>query len=316
MRQQSESTTYDLQAWGVSIFDRPLDSLWCSGDETLEDGIFHFTSDSAAVDIRLDGIDRLTSGGSVLVCFGGAVTSRAGVKSPFFSGLNIAQKLNLPLLAVADPSLDLSNELLLGWYAGHSGIVDLPLKLARLLDAFIARTGAKLILFGGSGGGFSAISVLHAMASDNASAVVWNPQTSIGKYVPEAVERYLVTAFPDLKSESLAERLGEAGIVHDLVPLSRQVARPVLYMQNRSDWHVRWHAKLFAAPIAAQHVGDSVYATSTPVVFWFGDWGEGHAPAPESAILLALGRVADGTSALDTAKELSLAHPSAEDFIL
>ncbi|WEI19351.1 hypothetical protein PY247_04980 [Acinetobacter proteolyticus] len=60
--------------------------------------------------------------------------------------------MNLPLISISDPSLSLSNDLTLAWYAGNHLERNLPEKISVLLDQIFEKLQIKPILIGGSGG--------------------------------------------------------------------------------------------------------------------------------------------------------------------
>lgn len=293
---KEEGPHYDLQQWKQPVFDYAAGDDWPAQGQ-LRDGIHRFFFEEGGIDIRVDGIDRVQRDGVVLVCFGGAVPQRIGKSAPFFSGVGIAGKLGMPVLAIADPSLALSSSLALGWYSGNEKCVDLPRRIAELLDAFAALYKSRLVIFGGSGGGFATIAVLSYLRA-RSTAAVWNPQTSIGRYDVGAVKNYLDVAFPVSHKQltiSIQDRLNSIGIIHDLVDDCGIQRHSLLYLQNRSDkFHVEQHARPFAAARGALRVSDTVFVGDDDLVFWFGNWGNGHAVPPSPMILAILDGLASG----------------------
>jgi len=288
---------YDLQQWKQSVFDYPSDGEWPE-KELLRNGIHRFAIGAEnTLDIRLDGIERLRDNGVVLVCFGGAIPKRSTKSAPFFSGIGVAGKLGVPVLSVSDPSLGLSQSLALGWYAGYKGFSDLPKRVAALLDAFADRYQSSFVIFGGSGGGFATIAVLGWLET-RSTAVVWNPQISIGRYSITEVTKYLDIAFPLAErsvAATLESRLQSAGIMHDLVFDRGPYTHPLLYLQNISDrHHVEQHARPYALSFQAKRISKTVFAGEGELAFWFGDWGRGHAVPPSSMILSILDDLISG----------------------
>lgn len=134
------SVLYDLEQWKAPLHIHDTIRGWSSVAEPVN-GVHRFPSGSGYIDIRADGMAHLKESGSVLVCFGGAVTARTRKTAPFFTGLGVAAKAGLPVLAVSDPSLALSNSLALAWYAGNKGMPELPKDIAQVLDSFSKRFG-------------------------------------------------------------------------------------------------------------------------------------------------------------------------------
>lgn len=316
---KKEVPLYDLQQWKQPVFDHATGDDWPAQGQ-LRDGIHRFFFEGGErVDIRVDGINRFKPNGAVLVGFGGSVPKRIGKSAPFFSGIGMAGRLGVPVLAIADSSLTLSSSLALGWYAGNEKCVDLPKRIAGLLDAFAVHFQSRFVIFGGSGGGFATISVLSFLTA-RATAVVWNPQTSIGRYDAAAVIKYLDTAFPlpdDQSTPTIPIRLQTSGILHDLVLDHGPQRHPLLYLQNRSDkFHVDQHARPYALARRACRVSGSVFVGDDDLAFWFGNWGVGHAVPPGSMILLILHGLALGKDPRMLALQLEKDEPNDTPFEL
>ena len=308
-----EPSCIDLAAWTRPVYSERDEDLSKPG--ALRDGIHRLREGGGEpLDVLLEGFGPQACGQPVLVCFNAAVASRAHTKAPYFSGLRIARRLRLPLVAISDPALAMDPELGLAWYAGHATERALGRRIAGLLDRIGRRNGSRLLLFGGSGGGFAALSVLGEMRAE-AAAVVWNPQTSISRYYGSAVRAYLRAAFgddgpasPDAGSPArqLAAHLQQAGIVHDLARTRARQAHPVLYLQNRSDQHhVSQHAQPYAKLHGYRRVSRSVYsAEGGRLCFWLGNWGRGHVPPPPEMVLAVLGALSRGTAVEELALQL------------
>ncbi|GHC50488.1 hypothetical protein GCM10010096_23060 [Alcaligenes pakistanensis] len=304
---------YDLRRWSNRpVFERSFESPWSGHD--VADGLYHFMDEGCYVDFLLGGMENLEAGSAVLVCFSGALTSRDGTSAPFFSGVEMAKRLDIPVISVSDPTLGRSHELFLGWYAGHESFTDLPNRIAILLDSFVERTSARLVLMGGSGGGFASLLILSLLQTQLASAFVWNPQTSLARYSPGPVKRFLDVAFPALSDvNDLKTALQVSGVPYSLDACAPTLVgkRHILYLQNRSDWHVKSHASPFLAKFGkGVQVSTEVFSFSTHLAYWEGDWGEGHLAPPKDIIASGLAAVIAGreplTVALELEKELSL----------
>ena len=99
-----------------------------------------------------------------------------------------------PVLAFADPTLDLSGTLRLGWYLGTAEI-DLATVMADIVLGVMAGCDCEhVFLQGGSGGGFAAIATaIHVPGS---VAIAFNPQTDVRRYSPTFVKACLAAVFP------------------------------------------------------------------------------------------------------------------------
>lgn len=177
-----------------------------------------------------------------LVFFNGAVSSREAKTGPFFSGLTIARELDLPILSISDPAVEFNREIGLGWYAGNIFFQDQQKYIAELLNKLSSIARKKLILIGGSGGGFAILSIIDMLCEQH-YAIVWNPQTSIEKYQREIVIKYVSESF-ELKNNlnDSIDVLDKFGIRHDLINDTCVGKSKILFLQNKSDWHLNIHA--------------------------------------------------------------------------
>lgn len=135
--------------------------------------------------------------GEVLtVLFQGAV-DRAKMRLPIFLRWRYQLELGLgPTLAVADPTLDLSGSMRLGWYLGteHDELTpQIASAIRRTAEALGVR---RIVLAGSSGGGFAALQVGALLPE--AVVLAMSPQTDLRQYsrrlVQSAVEPALGVA--------------------------------------------------------------------------------------------------------------------------
>lgn len=296
-----------------------------------EDGIHRVFHGCGSVDYLLLGVDHFQSASpqrTLLVSFSGPVANRAGKMAPFFSGVGISRSLGLPLLAISDSTLARDGSIGLAWYAGNDSMPDLPEQVATILDSMAKQFNCQLVLFGGSGGGYAVLSQLPLLKAD-AAGVVWNPQTSISSYELNTVHTYLSVAFPLLmnrlenaitledaqRRELYKSMLDEVGIRHELniSPLAGKSSCSLLYLQNRTDWHVKSHAVPFLKSSTwERNSSRSFILTSYPVACWFGDWGKGHAVPPKEMIESVLNGIVHGISMAQIAKELDMKSEDSE----
>lgn len=279
----------------------------------VADGIHQIPCEGGVLDVLISGAAKLCSTenpGVVLVTFSGAVFNRGGKRPPFFSGRGVAKELGLPLVAFSDPTLALASDISLAWYAGNEQIPGLPRHIARIVESIATGCGVKPILFGGSGGGFAVLQQMTLLEVD-AAGLVWNPQTSIAEYVPDAVALYIATAFPSLREQVLVlasrrvserrqamfELLEQSGIMHDLRSALSEIRGSVVYLQNSADWHVARHAKPFLEPGRWQRLSSRAFGLAELHGCLFGCWGKGHAPPPRALIVQVLRDIVKGVSA-------------------
>jgi hypothetical protein len=202
------------------------------------------------------------------VYFSAAVSGRADKRPPFFSGSGMSDKLGLPAISLSDPGLEGDGKLSLGWYTGHAG-EHMQDTITQLLGGLADRLHRELLLIGGSGAGFAALTYAHRLGR-RASALVWNPQTDILDYIRPTVERYLRDQFDDpvdlslgQARQALSKRLIDAGIHHAVrTRPSTGGARRVLYLQNAGDWHLRAHARPYVEGFALRPDGPGTLAAT------------------------------------------------------
>lgn len=300
------ATLYDLSQWKAPVHVHESIGAWNEAVAPA-DGIHRFPSGAGYIDVRADGMAQLKRGGCVLVCFGGAVPGRVHKTAPFFSGLGVARKSRLPVLAVSDPTLALSNTLALAWYAGNASMPELPEDIARILDSFVDRFGVRLILFGGSGGGFASLSVQSYLDSPSV-AFVWNPQTSITEYYAFAVRNFARIAWGagHLGDEEACLVVRGSCILHDVTTRKIRADQSVLYIQNRSDkFHVENHAARYLKQHGLSLNEDDVSFVRPGLAVWVGDWGKGHAVPPAGLIVYVLRRLGSDGELQEVINELA-----------
>ena len=145
-----------------------------------KEGNHSFSNDGFPVDIYTSGLKNSYQK-KILVIFSGAISKRENKSAPFFSGKNIAKTLDLPLIAISDPTLALSKSLSLSWYAGNEYFKNISVVINNLLKNIQNKYDAELLLVGGSGGGFAVLDQLSLFRepSKKVKALIWNPQTNI-----------------------------------------------------------------------------------------------------------------------------------------
>lgn len=263
---------------------------------------------------------RATASGVCLVGFGGALSDRRGSRPPYFSGRGVAAELKLPLVAISDPSLTLDETLPLAWCAGNSSERKLAHVIARVLDHIATCSGLRLIMFGGSGGGYATLAQASLLTSPF-TALVWNPQTSIGEYAPEFVLHYLKVAFPELSEDAclglalpknqqksvVYQLLPKTGVLHTLWDVPRVSGASVLYLQNRHDWYLTAHAKPYLGESGWRRLGTNSFGHTTELALHIGSWGAGHAAPPKELINDVLRQLVKGESVTSVASGLAVA---------
>ncbi len=280
-------------------------------DKMRNDGVHTLWLDDLAIKVKTVGLGNAARNSCALVCFSGAVTNRLGKKGPFFSGAKMQDKLGLPLISIADPVLDMCDTLRLSWYAGTRDTPQLPKAIAFHLDAVAARLGLRLLMFGGSGGGFAILNVQQHMKCA-ATSLVWNPQTNIARYaLPQASEYASVALGRPVQFDSHAEVarvLGSAGLHYDVTSATMQSGE-LVYLQNSSDSHVKRHMKPLLAQGDWTAEGLHTWNSDTRRIrVALADWGKGHASMPKETLIAALHQLAAGMPVPEVARQIQHRH--------
>jgi hypothetical protein len=295
---------YDLSRWRLPVHERTANDAL-----TPCDGIYRFIgTGTGSLDFLLQDISRAETATAVLVCFNGAVSKRPEKTGPFFAGTGLGRRLGLPVICVGDPTLQRSRDISLAWYAGCEGQPQLPQEIARRLSEVSAAVGKPLILVGGSGGAYAALSVIRYLSSP-ATAVACNPQTAIHRYYRHSAARYVERAFPavarrlrlDLPahrtSQNVREALAIARIAEDLAAESELGRRHCLLLQNVNDaHHVNEHLAPLLAGVGSGLSGGHVAHLGENFGAWLGHWGEGHVAPPPEILEPVISDLASGAS--------------------
>ncbi|WP_447830431.1 hypothetical protein [Aeromonas salmonicida] len=277
--------------WNCNVFNH--DDI---KEEYLQSGIHVYKSDSQEIDVYVNGLVGASGipveGEFCIIVMSGAVSNRESKDAPFFSGLELAKKCNLPIVAISDPTLSIDKSLNLGWYAGNISQIDLQDRILKIVESIISKHKLKPIFVGGSGGGFAA-ALLAINSTIQSVAIVWNPQTDITKYHKMHVDKYVRLAFDtDIdKSNNTDEAkaiLEKFSIKHKLGTTPSNSSSRILYLQNKSDWHLVKHAKPYLECLMG---GERRYGNCfrfSFVDFVVGNWGVDHSAPPVDEIINAI----------------------------
>lgn len=277
-----------------------------------QSGVYRIDQPGLRLDVLAQGLVHKNVSDPILVFFGGAVR-RDGKIGPFFSGRGISRKLELPILSISDPTLELSDSLRIGWYAGSPDQIDLPGKIAALLDDVSRLHSSKLILVGGSAGGFAVLNVMQHI-NEPSQGIVWNPQTRISEYhrrhVSDYVEIFTGAVEPLLKPRQAQAAFDIAGISSD-VTKSIMKGDGVLYLQNASDKHVERHMRPVTNHGTWHDVSENIMnSESRKITICLGNWGDGHVAYPKDDLIEAIEAIRSGESTLDLAQSISQKYPT------
>lgn len=189
---------------------------------------------------RMDALFDNKQSDVLVVSLHGAL-ERDKYTTPRFERYRSIQESDYSALYLADPALNLADDLMLGWYVGYDDC-DSVRALAEWIKMAAKASGAsRVVLAGSSGGGYAALQM--APHIDGSTALVFQPQTVISQYYKTHVDKFRRLCFPDL-GEAWEQRLGHR--VSAIAAQSRVSNSSVRYVQNRNDKsHYERHFKPF-----------------------------------------------------------------------
>ena len=310
---------YDLLLWQRAIFKYAGISDFCESMD-FDCGIHSIRlTDKLNLDILVDGLEclKFTANQSRgLVVFGGAVNERKAKVAPFFSGINIAREAKMPLISISDPAFLLSNDLEVGWFLGDENCASLMNSIAQILQHLAKILSIKLIVIGGSAGGFASLSLASILPDTD--YIIFNPQVKITNYYLRFVKSLVEICFPlamaklinsntvNQSAKKIFEILFEKNHVKsDLSSYNLCSSNRLVYLQNSSDeMHVEKHTKLFIEKRRLQLLKSGSYQNENSCVF-FGSWGEGHASIPSGYLVAVITLMKEQPSLKDVVDNLT-----------
>lgn len=249
-----------------------------------DNGVHEIADSDNPYHILIDGLERCDD--YILVGFSGAVSNRENSQPPYFSFRNVAVKANVGLIAFSDPSLNLSNQLNLAWYAGNYINGNIAQQISDILDEIVFKTGKKLILAGGSGGGFAALNIHSKMRLfQMAKSFVWNPQTDITKYIDFFVRKYHKIAFNKEVAYSVAD-IEKYFLQHSIPFLvtKNPFLEQLVFINGYDPGHIRKHIRGMINTLNNKDKNR----------IFMGDWGNGHIQPPNDVIISVISSLAKG----------------------
>ena len=181
---------------------------------------------------------------TLIVSFHGSLV-RSKFQLPRFEWRRTLGNLDAGVLLIADTTLELAENIPLGWYIGTTE-QDLPDEIAAVVKQVAAEGGYEhIVLTGSSGGGYAAMAVSRRIP--DSLAVSFSPQTRVGDYIPWVHKVFVKAAFPgyatiDAVEADFPERVNLRRLYAEL-----EIPNYVRYVQNSNDiGHVEEHYAPFA----------------------------------------------------------------------
>jgi hypothetical protein len=169
---------------------------------------------------------------------------RERLQPPVFQRWSWASYFPGHCLYISDPTLKLSSEVGLAWYAGTKTLDVLP-EIAEIIKAVSGKLGLaerNITFYASSGGAFAALKLLRFLPDSTVVAI--NPQTEITRYNSRHVDIYLDQFFDKMtREEALANYAAKLSLIEDAEFIA---TRNVVYAQNlRDGHHVKNHFQPF-----------------------------------------------------------------------
>lgn len=267
--------------------------------DSLENGIHSLHLTDLPLDILMKNSEEIKNNEYIVVSFSGDV-SRGSKKAPFFSFSGIISQLNKPLISFSDPSLSMDQRLSLTWYAGNDFYPDLPDLLANICDKLVEHTGKKLLIVGGSGGGFASLNIQSRMKnSDKTVVFAWNPQTNILEFSRNPVAKYISYAFAESHVNFVKDTNDEAlkeFVSSKIEPILKFNGKNKVFimMDGYDAPHLRKHLKPYINQSSSNLIVNDNIIQVDNLTICVGDWGEGrigHQPLPRDQVAPILNEI-------------------------
>jgi hypothetical protein len=271
--------TQEVDLWGgLTRSGSPSEIL----SEPLVDGIYEVHFGQNILYMRVKNCQYIDNYESLLFCLNAAVSARNRKKPPYFSGNKLSDSLKCCIISFSDPSTHLKN-IDLGWYIGNEDWLSFQQDLSLFIEQCSLVLKKKIILFGGSGGGFASIALSLKIKNDVMS-ISMNPQLNISAY-PSA-NKYSTNAFPssnisDVKTFNInlkewLEFFDKNQLITSIMENDLNQDCDYLLLQSWNDTHhLRRHAPQLIPQILDLSLSN-FYGTSKNLSYFFGPWGDRH----------------------------------------
>lgn len=256
--------------------------------------------------LRLDGAHwkfpglYFSSKNSRLFVMTSAAVDRSKIKLPNFNRWTWAGTGKFPghVLCIADPTLELHDDMKLGWYLGtdkHDAINELCSFIRRFADS-LGIPEEKIVFWGSSGGGFAALAL--ASRIEGSTAVAINAQTDVLSYqFARDVEAVRNLCFEGRSAVDIQQMFGHR-VNMGQAWVNNRNSRVILVQNKLDTHHYNCHYQPFWAALGGNPEGGRTvdgrhYA-------WLYEDARGHGPESEQMIPKILGLIDDvaGTASL------------------
>ena len=212
-----------------------------------------------------------------------AAVERSRMTLPNFNRWTWAGAGKFPghVLCIADPTLELNEDMKLGWYLGtesHDATDELCKIVLQCANA-LGVSKDQIVFWGSSGGGFAALSL--ASRIEGATAVSINAQTDVFAYESKRVVQMVKKfCFADHSVEDIKQMFGWR--VDMSLAWEKNQRSKIIFIQNRLDIHHHYHYQPFWTSLGGSPEGGC--AKNGRHYAWLYDDARGHGPESEQML--------------------------------
>lgn len=194
-------------------------------------------------------------------------------KHPYFQRIKWFAHVDGIGVSLADPTLDLSEDVQIGWFVGTKSVDYAKVTIAYLAELF-SRLGIvpeKTLFFGSSAGGFASLAFAAHMPGSRALAA--NPQTDVTQFhEPVELGKMMRATFGGLNLTLMPERFWARLRIADLWRINGVVPRAIIVLNTYDSWHLQQHVVPLLRSI------DGLQVDGRLDVRFYSDTEKGHNP--------------------------------------
>lgn len=193
---------------------------------------------------------------TLIVTFHGSL-QRSKYQLPRFEWRRTLENLDAGVLLIADTTLELGDNIPLGWYIGTEQ-QDLADDIAAVVRQVASDGGyERIVLTGSSGGGYASMAVSYRIPGS--LAVSFSPQTRVGDYIPWVHRVLVAAAFPGYQTIDAVEAEFPERVNLRRLYAQSEIPNYVRYVQNSNDTdHMEEHYGPFAEVRSADKTSDGM----------------------------------------------------------
>ncbi|WP_144984510.1 hypothetical protein [Halomonas sp. C22] len=264
-------------------------------DEVLKEGVHRVTYNNVSFNVCVQG-DFFSDFDVFLAGFHGAIRNRAKTTPPYFHFRGVAKQIDIPLVSFSDPSLEKNEAINLAWFIGDEVESKLTSAIASFLDYVVSSKNSKVILSGGSGGGFAALNIHSMMRNqDKAYSFVWNPQIKAYDYNSAFSKKYINACYESAFKASPYANIKNGDYHYFKKCLDSEVnftdgQKSIIFINGYDQNHLRKQIRGILDESSVLEFSDSSYKYRDRYIY-VGEWGYGHVPPPKNVIIKVIKKI-------------------------